>query len=69
VALFAISIFENSMIILAYNSVQYVMNDVNNCCCVNLFIIKSIILIFVILYYVSIVIYQKLTINNEGDSN
>lgn len=59
--LFIISIFENSMILVAYNSVQYFLSDVNNCCFINNFYIRAIFIIFVVLYYISTIIYEKMT--------
>lgn len=63
--LFSISLFENLMLILAYKSVQYIMNDVNNCCFIDNYNIRAIFLIFVVLYYVSTIIYEKMTIKND----
>ncbi len=63
--LFSISLFENLMLILAFKSVQYVMNDVNNCCFIDNYNIRAIFLIFVVLYYVSTIIYEMSIKNNE----
>ena len=59
VILFMISIFQNSMIIVAYNSVEYILNDINNSCFIYNFNIRSIFLIFVVLYYISNIVYEK----------
>lgn len=58
-ALFLISLLINSSIFISYKSVEYVFNDNVNICWVNTYNLKNIFLVFVILYYISVIIYEK----------
>ncbi|QSX06250.1 helix-turn-helix transcriptional regulator [Sedimentibacter sp. zth1] len=65
IILFSISLVENLMIILSYKSVSYIMNDVNNSCFIDFYNLKAIFLLYVILYYISNIIYFKTIKTNE----
>ena len=57
--LFLISLLINSSILIAYNSVEYVLNDKVNICWINTYNLRNVFLVFVILYFISIIIYEK----------
>lgn len=57
--LFIISLLINSIILIAYNSVEYVLNDKVNICWIKTYNLRYAFLIFVIIYFISVIIYEK----------
>ncbi len=57
--LFFISLLINTSILIAYKSVEYILNTNVNICNINTYSLRNIFLIFIIIYFVSVIIYEK----------
>jgi transcriptional regulator with XRE-family HTH domain len=64
--LFLISLLINSIILISYNSVEYVFNDKVNICWVKTYNLRNAFLIFIIIYYISAIIYEKSRIQENS---
>ena len=59
ITLFIISLFQNLMLVVSYNSVEYLMNDGDNYCFVYSKNIIIILLLYVSCYYAANIVYEK----------
>ncbi len=64
--LFSISLLINTSILIAYRSVEYILNTNVNICNINAYSLRNIFLIYIIIYFISVIIYEKSKIKENA---